>query len=218
MSQKCPTMSPHQEATVSSTSSLIWGLKEYTEVVEFLTGPWSSLCWIETTLSIQVSIQSMDASQRLPYLHKEYGCKSAPIRIYIKSMDAFQLLSYLHKEYGWKSALISIYTSRVWTQVSAYQYLHQELDESQRLSVSTSRVWMQVSADQYLHQEYGCRSALFSIYIKSMDAPALISIYIKSMDAGQRWSASTSRVWMQVSAYEYLHQEYGRKSALIVFT
>ena len=32
MSQKWRTMSPHQESTASSTSSLIWGLKEFTEV------------------------------------------------------------------------------------------------------------------------------------------------------------------------------------------
>ena len=42
MSQKCSTMSPHQ-ATASSTSSLIWKLKEFTEVVESPTLPWSSL-------------------------------------------------------------------------------------------------------------------------------------------------------------------------------
>ena len=33
-SQKCPTMSPHQEALASSTSSLIWGLKEFTTLVD----------------------------------------------------------------------------------------------------------------------------------------------------------------------------------------
>ena len=43
MSQKCPTMSPHQEATASSTRSLIWGLKEFTEVVESPTPPWTRL-------------------------------------------------------------------------------------------------------------------------------------------------------------------------------
>ena len=54
MSQKCPTMSPHQEATASSTSSLIWGLKEFTEVVESPTRPWSNVRWFETTPSIQL--------------------------------------------------------------------------------------------------------------------------------------------------------------------
>ena len=49
MIQKCPTMSPHQEATASSTSSLIWGLNEFTKVVD----PDSAF---ETTPSIQVSI------------------------------------------------------------------------------------------------------------------------------------------------------------------
>ena len=38
----------------SSTSSLVWGLKEFTEVVESSTLPWSSLSCFETTLSIQV--------------------------------------------------------------------------------------------------------------------------------------------------------------------
>ena len=54
-SQKCPTMSPHQEATAPSTSWLIWGLKEFTEVVESPTRPWSSLSWSEATPSIQLS-------------------------------------------------------------------------------------------------------------------------------------------------------------------
>ena len=45
----------HQEATASSTSSLIWGLKEFTKVVESPTRPWSSLSFFETTPSIQVS-------------------------------------------------------------------------------------------------------------------------------------------------------------------
>ena len=53
-SQKCPTMSTHQEAIASSTSSLIWGLKEFTTVVEYPTRPWSSLSWFEATPSIQV--------------------------------------------------------------------------------------------------------------------------------------------------------------------
>ena len=47
-------MSPHQEAIASSTSSLIWGLKEFTDVVESPTRPWSSLICVETTPSIQV--------------------------------------------------------------------------------------------------------------------------------------------------------------------
>ena len=55
MSQKCPTMSSHQEATASSTSSLILGLKEFTYVLESPTRPWSSLSCFETTPSIQVS-------------------------------------------------------------------------------------------------------------------------------------------------------------------
>ena len=50
-----PTLSSHQEATSSSTSSLIWGLKEFTEVVESPTRPWSSLSCFETTPSTQVS-------------------------------------------------------------------------------------------------------------------------------------------------------------------
>ena len=54
MSQKCPTMSPHQSATASSTSSLTWGLKEFTKVVESQTRPWSSLSCFKTTPSIQV--------------------------------------------------------------------------------------------------------------------------------------------------------------------
>ena len=52
--QKCPTMSPHQEAIASSTSSLIWGLKEFTKVVDSPTLPWSSLSCFETTSSIRV--------------------------------------------------------------------------------------------------------------------------------------------------------------------
>ena len=57
ISQKCQTMSPHQEGTASSTNSLIWGLKEFTEVVESPTRPWSSLICFETTPSIQVSMK-----------------------------------------------------------------------------------------------------------------------------------------------------------------
>ena len=52
MSQKSPTMSQQQEATASSTSSLIWGLKEFTKVVESPTRPRSSLSCFETTPSI----------------------------------------------------------------------------------------------------------------------------------------------------------------------
>ena len=50
-----PKMSPHKEATAYSTSSLIWGLKEFTKVVESQTRPWdwSSLSCLETTPSIQ---------------------------------------------------------------------------------------------------------------------------------------------------------------------
>ena len=55
ISQKCPTMSPHQEAIASSTSSLIWGLKQFTTMVESPTRPWSSLSCFESTPSIQVS-------------------------------------------------------------------------------------------------------------------------------------------------------------------
>ena len=55
ISQKCPTVSPHQEAIASSTSSLIWGLKEITKMVESSTRPWSSLSCFEATPSIQVS-------------------------------------------------------------------------------------------------------------------------------------------------------------------
>ena len=54
ISQKCSTMSPHQEAIASSTRSLIWGLKEFTTMVESLTRPWSSLSCFEATPSIQV--------------------------------------------------------------------------------------------------------------------------------------------------------------------
>ena len=54
MSQQCQTMSPHQEATASETSSLIWGLKEFTEVVGSLTRPWISLSCFKTTPSIKV--------------------------------------------------------------------------------------------------------------------------------------------------------------------
>ena len=57
MSQNCPTISLHQEAIASSTSSLIWGLKEFTEVVESPTRPWNSLSCFETSPSIQVSIK-----------------------------------------------------------------------------------------------------------------------------------------------------------------
>ena len=53
---KGPTMSTHQEATESSTSSLIWGLGEFTKVMESPTRPWSSLSCFETTPSIQVSM------------------------------------------------------------------------------------------------------------------------------------------------------------------
>ena len=48
-------MSPHQEATASSTSSFIWWVKQFTEMVESQTRPWSSLSCFETTPSIQVS-------------------------------------------------------------------------------------------------------------------------------------------------------------------
>ena len=58
MSQKCLTMSPHQEATASSTSSLIWGLNEFTKVVDSPTRPRSSISCFETTPSIQLSISS----------------------------------------------------------------------------------------------------------------------------------------------------------------
>ena len=58
ISQKCPTMSPHQKAIASSTSSLIWGLKEFSKVVESLTRPCSSLSCCETTPSIQVIVVS----------------------------------------------------------------------------------------------------------------------------------------------------------------
>ena len=53
MSQKCPTMSPQQEATASLTSYLIVGVKELTQVVEAPTRPWSriDLNSCETTLS-----------------------------------------------------------------------------------------------------------------------------------------------------------------------
>ena len=54
ISQRCPTMLPHQEAIASSTSSLIWGLKEFTTMVESPTRPWSSLNSFEATPSIQV--------------------------------------------------------------------------------------------------------------------------------------------------------------------
>ena len=56
MCEKCPTMSPHQEATASSTSSLIWGLKEFTKVVESPTLLWSSLSCFKTTPSIHVPL------------------------------------------------------------------------------------------------------------------------------------------------------------------
>ena len=46
-------MSPQQEATASSKSFLILGLKEFTKVVESTTRPRSSLSWFETTPSIQ---------------------------------------------------------------------------------------------------------------------------------------------------------------------
>ena len=52
ISQKCPTMSPHQEAIASSTSSLIWGFKEFTTMVEPPTRPWSSLSCFEATPSM----------------------------------------------------------------------------------------------------------------------------------------------------------------------
>ena len=55
ISQKCSTMSPHHEAIASSTSPLIWGLKEFTTMVESPTRPWSSLSCFEATPSIQVS-------------------------------------------------------------------------------------------------------------------------------------------------------------------
>ena len=54
ISQKCPTMSLHQEAIASSTSSFIWGLKEFTTMVESPSRPWSSLSCFEATPSIQV--------------------------------------------------------------------------------------------------------------------------------------------------------------------
>ena len=54
--QKCPTMSPHPEAVASSTSSLIWELKEFTTVVESPTRPWSSLNCFEATPSIHAMV------------------------------------------------------------------------------------------------------------------------------------------------------------------
>ena len=69
MSQKFPTMSPHQEATASSTSSLIWGLKEFTEVVESPSRPWSSLSCFETTPSIQVSKYPSIPVSKYPSIH-----------------------------------------------------------------------------------------------------------------------------------------------------
>ena len=57
--QKCPTMLPHQEAITYLTSSLIWGFKEFTPVVESPTRPWSSLSCFEATPSIQVSISQV---------------------------------------------------------------------------------------------------------------------------------------------------------------
>ena len=56
ISQKCPTMSLHQQAITSTTRSLIGGLKEFTTVVESPNHPWSSLSCFEATPSIQVSI------------------------------------------------------------------------------------------------------------------------------------------------------------------
>ena len=52
---KMPNCVTHQEATASSTSSLIRGLKEFTKVVQSSTRPWSSLSCFEITRSIQVS-------------------------------------------------------------------------------------------------------------------------------------------------------------------
>ena len=67
-SQKCQTMSPHQEAIASSTSSLIWGLKEFTTVVESPTRPWNSLSCFEATPSIQVSMYPLHIrSERYRY-------------------------------------------------------------------------------------------------------------------------------------------------------
>ena len=53
--QNAASMSPQQETLASSTSNLIWGLKEFTKVVVSLTRPRSSLSCFETTESIQVS-------------------------------------------------------------------------------------------------------------------------------------------------------------------
>ena len=55
MSPKCPSKSPQQEATASSTSYLILGLKEFTKVVESPTRQRSSLRCFETTPSIQAN-------------------------------------------------------------------------------------------------------------------------------------------------------------------
>ena len=54
LSPKCPTVSPQQEATSSSTSYLILRLKEFTKVVESSIRPWRRPSCFETTPSIQV--------------------------------------------------------------------------------------------------------------------------------------------------------------------
>ena len=78
MSQKYPTMSPNQDATASSTSSLIWGLKEFNKVVESPTLPWSSLsCFENTPRCIQVSIMSV-------YVH-DTGCQHNMSTVILKN-------------------------------------------------------------------------------------------------------------------------------------
>ena len=82
ISQKCPTMSPQQEATASWTSSLIWGLKEFTKVVESPTRPRSSLSCFETTPSILVSIQ--EPPSREIHYQRMWGQLSTTCSIILK--------------------------------------------------------------------------------------------------------------------------------------
>ena len=60
---KCPTMSPHQKATASSTSSLNWGLKELSPQelgIKYETLPWSSRSCFEATQTIHWNGKSQE--------------------------------------------------------------------------------------------------------------------------------------------------------------
>ena len=93
ISQKCPTMSPHQEATASSTSSHIWGLKEFTKVVESPIRPRSSHSRFDTTPSIQVlnHFFSRNCNFGFPFSYFDLQCScNKPISHYDNIKNNFK--------------------------------------------------------------------------------------------------------------------------------